>query len=56
MTCSEHFLTDCFERLFNLNCVTRQLKSGAVPTIWKKSPAQITTRDRRKVSKDMNMY
>ena len=56
MICSEHFSTDCFERLFHLNGVTQRLKSGAVPTIWKKSPVQITTRDRHKVSKNMNMY
>ena len=56
MICSEHFSTDWFERLFHLNGVSRRLQSGAVPTVWKKSPAQITTRDRRKVSKNMNMY
>ena len=53
MICSEHFSTDCFERLFHLSGVSRRLKPGAVPTIWKKSPAQITTRERRKVSENI---
>ena len=56
MICLEHFSTDCFERLFHLSDVSRRIRPGAVPTIWKKSPAQITTRDRRRVSGNMNTH
>ena len=56
MICSDHFSADCFERLHHLSGETRRLKPGSVPTIWKRSPAQITRRDRRKVSKNMNMH
>jgi hypothetical protein len=45
----DHFSTDCFERLFHLDGLQRRLKPGSVPTIWRKAPAQLTTRDRRKV-------
>ena len=45
------FSMDCFERLFHMNGLTRRLKPGSVPTIWKKSSAELTTRERRKVSK-----
>ena len=44
-----HFSTDCFERLFHLDGLQRRLKPDSVPTIWRKAPAQLTTRDRRKV-------
>ena len=50
MICSDHFSTDCFERLFHLDGLQQRLKPSSVPTIWKKAPAQLTTRDRRKVS------
>ena len=56
MTCLEHFSTDCFERLLHVSGVSRRLKPGAVLTIWKKSPAQVTTRHRRKVSGNMNTH
>ena len=36
MVCSEHFASECFERLIHLNSSVRWLKPGAVPTIWKK--------------------
>ena len=42
MVCSEHFANECFERLIHLNGSARRLKSGAVPTIWKKCPANIS--------------
>jgi hypothetical protein len=47
--CSDHFSTDCFERLFRLHGLQRQLKPGSVPTIWRIAPAQLTRRSRRKV-------
>ena len=49
MICLDHFSTDCFERLFHLDGLQRRLKPDSVPTIWRKAPAQLTTRDRRKV-------
>ena len=48
MICSDHFSTDCFERLFHLDGLQRRLKPGSVPIIWRKALAQLT-RDRRKV-------
>ena len=50
----ESCFTICLERLFYLNGVSRRLKPGAAPSIWRKSPEQITTRDRRKVSSNIN--
>ena len=49
MICLEHFSTDCFERLFHLDGLQRRLEPDSVPTIWRKAPAQLTTRDRCKV-------
>jgi hypothetical protein len=49
MICLDHFSTDCFERLFHLDGLQRRLKPDSVPTIWRKAPTQLTTRDRRKV-------
>ena len=55
MVCSEHFSADSFERAYHIKGVSRRLKLGAVPTVWKgKSKLtedEFTPRQRRKVSK-----
>ena len=55
MVCSEHFSADSFERAYHIKRVSRRLKLGAVPTVWKgKSKLtedEFTPRQRRKVSK-----
>ena len=48
MVCSEHFASECFERLIHLNGSVDDLN----PLIWKKCPANISTREDRKVSSD----
>ena len=50
MVCSEHFASECFERSVHISGSVRRLKTGAVPTIWKKVPANISSREHRKVS------
>ena len=50
MVCSEHFASECFERSVQISGSVRLLKTGAVPTIWKKGPANISSREHRKVS------
>ena len=50
MVCSEHFASECFEQSIHIGGSVRRLKTGAVPTIWKKGPANVSSREHRKVS------
>ena len=50
MVCSEHFASECFERSVHISGSVRRLKTGAVSTIWKKGPANISSHEHRKVS------
>ena len=43
VVCSEHFASECFERSVHISGSVRRLKTGAVPTIWKKGPANISS-------------
>ena len=48
--CSDHFETSCFTRAFPMKGVSRRLKPGSVPTIWKKTATPLSERSRRRVS------
>ena len=53
VVCSEHFAQDCFERAMHIPGQRRFLKSGSVPSIWKKRSddgSPVTDRKRRRVS------
>ena len=50
MVCSEHFASECFQRSVHISGSVRRIKTGAVPTIWKKGAANISSREHRKVS------
>ena len=55
MICSEHFEDQCSERSFHIGGSRRTLRTGSIPTIWKKiqdeEPSSTrAARNRRKVS------